>query len=205
MNNLWCFGDSFTAGHGCTPEFAYYQKYKKNKDNLWCNHLGNLLNMKVINNGVNGCSNDIIIDLIIENFEKIQTNDLVIIGKTFSCRYDIPSLNIENKWISAHDVIYHKEQYNEEQYQSIVNFSYHFANDKKYKNRQNNRIDFLISLLNERKIKTLLWSVDEDVKFYDRIKNATNGEIDDAHLSFKGHFQFFQWVYQKLKISETLL
>lgn len=28
MNNLWCFGDSFTAGHGCTPEFEYYQKYK---------------------------------------------------------------------------------------------------------------------------------------------------------------------------------
>jgi hypothetical protein len=198
MNNIWCFGDSFTAGHGCTSEFEYYQNYKKGKDNLWCNHLGNLLNMNVINKGVNGSSNDIIIDLIIENFEKIQPNDLVIIGKTFSCRYDIPSLNIEKKWISAHDVMHHMEEYNEEQYQTILNFSYHFAKDKKYKNRQNNRIDFLIGLLNQRKVKTLLWSVEEDIKFYDRIKNATNGEIDDAHLSFKGHLQFYQWLYGKL-------
>jgi|APGre2960657373_1045057.scaffolds.fasta_scaffold11925_4 hypothetical protein len=198
MNSIWCFGDSFTAGHGCTPEFEYCQNYKKDKDNLWCNHLGNLLNMNVINNGKNGCSNDIIFDLILENFNNIKPNDIVIIGKTFSYRYDIPSLNIKNEWVSAHDVIYHKEKYNEEQYQTILNFSYHFAKDKKYKNRQNNRINFLISLLNEKNIKTLLWSVEEDILFYDRIRDATNGKIDDAHLSFKGHLQFYQWIYQKL-------
>ena len=126
MNSIWCFGDSFTAGHGCTPEFEYCENYKKDKDNLWCNHLGNLLNMNVINNGKNGCSNDIIFDLILENFNNIKPNDIVIIGKTFSYRYDIPSLNIKNEWVSAHDVIYHKEKYNEEQYQTILNFSYHF-------------------------------------------------------------------------------
>jgi len=198
MNSIWCFGDSFTAGHGCTPEFEYCQNYKKDKDNLWCNHLGNLLNMNVINNGKNGCSNDIIFDLMLENFNNIKPNDIVIIGKTFSYRYDIPSLNIKNEWVPAHDVIYHKEKYNEEQYQTILNFSYHFAKDKKYKNRQNNRINFLISLLNEKNIKTLLWSVEEDILFYDRIRDATNGKIDDAHLSFKGHLQFYQWIYQKL-------
>jgi hypothetical protein len=154
--------------------------------------------MNVINNGKNGCSNDIIFDLILENFNNIKPNDIVIIGKTFSYRYDIPSLNIKNEWVSAHDVIYHKEKYNEEQYQTILNFSYHFAKDKKYKNRQNNRINFLISLLNEKNIKTLLWSVEEDILFYDRIRDATNGKIDDAHLSFKGHLQFYQWIYQKL-------
>jgi hypothetical protein len=198
MNNIWCFGDSFTYGHGCTPEYEYYQKYKKDKDNLWCNHLGNLLNMNVINNGKNGCSNDIIFDLMLENFNKIKPNDIVIIGKTFSYRYDIPSLNIKNEWVSAHDVIYHKEKYNEEQCQTILNFSYHFAKDKKYKNRQNNRINFLISLLNEKNIKTLLWSVEEDILFYDRIRDATDGKINDAHLSFNGHLQFYQWIYQKL-------
>ncbi len=198
MNSIWCFGDSFTYGHGCRPEFDYCQKYKKDKDDLWCNHLGNLLNMNVINNGVNGCSNDIIIDLIMNNYQKIESNDVVIIGKTFSYRYDIPAFNTDNDWVSAHDVIYHKEKYNEEQYETILNFSYHFAKDKKYKNRQNNRIDFLISLLNERKVKTLLWSVEDDILFYDRIRDATNGKIDDAHLSFKGHLQFYQWIYQKL-------
>lgn len=198
MNNIWCFGDSFTYGHGCTPEFEYYQKYKKDKDNLWCNHLGNLLNMEVLNKGVNGCSNDIIIDLVIENFNKIKSNDIVIIGKTFSYRFDIAHVNSENNWVSAHDIIYNKEDYNEEQYNTIINFSYYFAKDKNYKNRQNNRIDFLIQLLNERKVKTLLWSVEKDILFYDRIRNATNGKIDDAHLSFKGHLQFYQWIYKQL-------
>lgn len=202
MNNIWCFGDSFTAGHGCTPEFEYYQKYKKDGDKLWCEYLGNILKMNVINKGINGGSNDIIIDIIIDNFDNIKPNDVVIVGKTFSYRYDIPSFGMKNEWVSAHDVIYHKQQYNEEQYQTIINFSYHFAKDRKYKDRQNNRINFLINLLNEKKVKTLLWSVGEDILFYDRIRDATNGKIDDAHLSFKGQLQFYQWVYQKLiKIS----
>ena len=36
------------------------------------------------------------------------------------------------------------------------------------------------------------------MRIYDRIKNATNGNIDDEHLSFNGHYQFYQWIYQKL-------
>lgn len=198
MNNLWCFGDSFTAGYGCTPEFEYYQKYKKQGDKLWCEYLGNILKMNVINKGINGCSNDMIIDSIIDSFNEITESDIVIIGKTFSYRYDIPNLKENNKWISAHDVIYHKEQYSDEQYQTIIDFSYHFANHNLYKDRQNKRIDFISDILQKSNIKTFIWDIKNDMKIYDRIKSATNSEIDDAHLSFAGHFQFYQWMYGKL-------
>ena len=197
MNNLWCFGDSFTAGHGCTPEFEYCQKYKKEGDNLWCDYLGNILKMNVVNKGINGGSNDMIIDSIIDSFSEINTGDIVIIEKTFNYRYDIPNLK-NNKWISAHDVMYHKEQYNDEQYQTIIDFSYQFANHNLYKDRQNKRIDFVNNIFKKSNIKTFIWDIKNDMKVYDRIKNATNGEIDDAHLSFKGHFQFYQWIYGKL-------
>jgi hypothetical protein len=198
MNNIWCFGDSFTAGHGCTSEFEYYQKYKKEGDKLWCEYLGNILKMNVINKGINGGSNDMIIDSIIDSFNKITADDIVIIEKTFNYRYDIPNLKENNKWVSAHDIIYHKEQYNDEQYQTIINFSYHFANHNLYKDRQNKRIDFISNILQKSNIKVFMWDIKTDMQFYDRIKNSTNGEINDGHLSFSGHHQFYQWIYQKL-------
>ena len=52
MNTLWTFGDSFTFGHGCRaggPDEEYYHNYKIKSDNIWPNHLGNMLNLKVKN------------------------------------------------------------------------------------------------------------------------------------------------------------
>jgi hypothetical protein len=154
--------------------------------------------MNVINKGINGGSNDMIIDSIIDSFDKINTDDIVIIEKTFNYRYDIPNLKENNKWVSAHDIIYHKEQYNDEQYQTIINFSYHFANHNLYKDRQNKRIDFISNILQKSNLKVFMWDIKTDMQFYDRIKNSTNGEINDGHLSFSGHHQFYQWIYQKL-------
>ena len=90
MNNLWTFGDSFTAGWGCTPEFEYYKKYYKEGDKIWAELLANETELKLLNISKNGVSNDYIIDSIILNWKKIKKNDFVIIGKTLSHRFDIP-------------------------------------------------------------------------------------------------------------------
>lgn len=198
MNNLWCFGDSFTAGHGCTPEFEYYQKYKKEGDKLWSEYLGNILKMNVINKGINGASNDMIIDTIIDSFYQINSDDIVIIEKTFNYRYDIPNLKENNKWIFAHDIHHHSNDYTDEQYNTIVNFSYYFANDILYIDRQNKRINFINEILKNSNIKVFIWDIKTDMKFYNRIKTDTNGLIDDTHLSFKGHYQFYQWIYKQI-------
>ena len=96
MNTIHTFGDSFTFGHGCRPDGPineYYYNYKSYSDDVWPNLLGQMLNVEVKNLGKCGASNDFIIDSIIYNFEKIQQNDVVIIGKTFYQRFDITNLN----------------------------------------------------------------------------------------------------------------
>ena len=114
MNNLWAFGDSFTAGWGCTPEFEYYKKYYKDGDKLWVEMLSDEMGLTLSNIGKDAASNDYIIDSIILNWKKIKQNDFVIIGKTFSHRFDIPikkeftsrfdmPVSIENRWVTILD------------------------------------------------------------------------------------------------------
>jgi hypothetical protein len=93
MKTLWVFGDSFTFGHGCRPDGPtneYYYNYKMESDDIWPNLLGKILNLKVKNLGHYGVSNDYILDSIIDNFNMIESNDVVIIEKTFYQRFDVP-------------------------------------------------------------------------------------------------------------------
>ena len=149
MDKLWVFGDSFTAGHGCTPEWEYYKKFYKEGDGLWSQHLANELNLKLVNLGKNGASNDQIIDLIIINYNKISTNDTVIIQKSFPSRFDVPSMSAEgDEWVSIFPIInsdLYSKTLSKEQYETVINFCYHFADNSKYKKRQNLRFSFLIN------------------------------------------------------------
>ena len=49
MNKLWTFGDSFTAGFGCTPKFEYYKKYYKEGDKLWVDLLADEMGLTLSN------------------------------------------------------------------------------------------------------------------------------------------------------------
>ena len=96
MVTLWTFGDSFTFGHGCRPDGPtneYYYNYRSESDEVWPNLLGQMLNVEVKNLGKCGASNDFIIDSIIDNVDMIKPNDIVIIGKSFYQRFDMPKLN----------------------------------------------------------------------------------------------------------------
>ena len=209
MNKLWTFGDSFTAGHGCTSEFEYYQKYYKEGDKLWPQHLAQELNLELMNLGENGASNEQIIDSIILNYDKILTNDIVIIEKSYPQRLDVPNMKIEERynWISVFPNFkfdMYLTTLSKEQYETAINFCYYFANDSRYKQRQNLRFDFLVKSLIKDGIKVFVWDLLEirnkmhPIK-YQSIRDATNNEISDGHLSFKGHFEFYKWIYQEIK------
>ena len=89
MNNLFTFGCSFTYGSGCLPGDPYVLKYKKSEDDLiWPEILAKEFNLKLYNFGEPGKSNGRIIDIIIENFDLIQKDDVVIIQKTFPYRFE---------------------------------------------------------------------------------------------------------------------
>ena len=104
MNKLWCFGDSFTAGHGCKYEFDgnfsnenenthYFKMYKDYIDvnkKIWPELLSNLLNLELVNLGKNGLTNEWIADNIITNIKNISTKDVVILQTSTVGRYDFP-------------------------------------------------------------------------------------------------------------------
>jgi len=104
MDKLWCFGDSFTAGHGCkyhsngnfsndNENSYYYKRYKNYIDlnkKIWPEIVSNALNLELINLGKNGLSNEWIADTILSNIKNISTNDIVILQTSTIGRYDFP-------------------------------------------------------------------------------------------------------------------
>jgi hypothetical protein len=209
MNKLWTFGDSFTAGHGCIETDEYYEKYHKEGDKLWSQHLADELNLELMNLGSNGASNEKIIDSIILNYDKISTNDIVIIEKSYPQRLDVPNMGAEGgEWATISPNFYfnwYSKTLSKEQYETAINFCYHFTNNSKYRKRQNLRFNFLIKSLIKDGIKVFVWDILE-IKTkkihpieYQTIGDATNNEIPDGHFSFKGHLEFYKWIYQKIK------
>jgi hypothetical protein len=216
MNKLWTFGDSFTAGHGCKENDVYYKKYYKEGDKLWSEHLADELNLESINLGVNGSSNERIIDSIITNYDKISINDIVIIQKSYPHRLDVPNMGTEgNDWVT----IFANYEFNtwylktlsKEQYQTAIDFCYYFSDNSKYKKRQNLRFGFLNKSLIKDGIKVFVWDLLEiknkklHLLDYQTISDATNNEISDGHFSFNGHYQFYEWIYQKIKTKNEII
>jgi lysophospholipase L1-like esterase len=220
MNTLWTFGDSFTAGWGCTPEFEYYKKYYKEGDKLWTELLADEMGLPLLNIGKNAASNDYIIDSIILNWKKIKKNDFVVIGKTFTHRFDIPikkeftsifdiPVSIENRWVTILDKFSLDNGYNlfnKEEFETIVNFNYLFAANPLYKERQDLRYDFLVKQLKEKNIKVYLWDVLSHAKLkFNTIQMDTNNELIDGHFSFKGHVEFYKWISKKIKNENKII
>jgi hypothetical protein len=214
MNKIWCFGDSFTAGHGCIPGYQYYDEYRTDGDMIWTEHLSKSTGLEVINLGKMGYSNYSIFDSIVENYQKIKKNDIVIIGKTFPGRFDIPYNNqLKNVFSSIEktDSLVERElsEFSGEVLETIINFQYYFASNKLYKKRQDNYFQFITNLLKDTiEVKQIIeWDI-SNIKFihgFDTIINDSNSKIIDYHFSFKGHKEFSEWVLLKLNGYTKLL
>ena len=98
MNNLWTFGDSFTFGYGCrkfpghsaAPYNIKYANYIDLNKPIWAEHVASTLGLELLNYGVNGISNDHIIDYVFDNMSKFKVGDIIIIQISTSARYDFP-------------------------------------------------------------------------------------------------------------------
>jgi len=208
MKTLWVFGDSHTAGHGCTPTFEYYEKWYKEGDKLWSEHLAGYLKVNLENKGRNGCSNDIMLDRIIEWFYEIKEGDIVIIGKTYSHRFDVPQKEGFNSIVRdglnsifwdwdtfANDDIL--SQFTLDEKKCIVDFQYYFMTSPLFDERWVNRYNWIKRLLEERGCRVIVWDVVKDLKGFQTIRMGTNNKIKDDHLSFQGHKDFFMYMLNK--------
>ena len=203
-NKLWTFGDSHTAGHGCTKGFEYYNEYKKEGDEIWPVLLANELELSLTNLGENGSSNDMIFDKVIQYYKFFNEGDIVIIGQTYTHRFDIPIIKDNEKKLCAvywdwsnkalEDTL---NQYSNEQKETITNFQYYFMNDNLYEIRWIRRFNWIKIILDKIGCKCIVWDVKNELTGIETIKDASSGKIDDGHISFNGHKQFMEKIYQK--------
>jgi hypothetical protein len=216
MKNLWVFGDSFTAGNGSLPNEIYELRYKKtDADVIWPEKLSKLLNHKLINRAAGLYSNDKIIDSILEEFDDIQHNDIVIIQKSFAHRFDIPN-EIDNvlltiapnskqmlmNWYNNNTNM--KKRYNEFEMEAIEYIAVTMESEL-IQERQNKRFDFLEKIIKNKRVKKcFVWDIIEAIQpdnlKYETIFKASNGEINDMHWSYKGHSDFTYWILNQLDI-----
>lgn len=207
-NKLFTFGDSFTFNKSYTSDDEYIKLYRKEDDLFWPDILANKFNLELFNFGYGSLSNDRIIDTILENHHLINQNDVVIIGKTFYHRFDIPYNNL-NKEISKQftTITPHSHSFNllielgfsEKESESIIYFM-NLVDDECFVNRTNFRYEFIKNFLFSKKIKKcIFWEVKDLWAKFESIKTATNDKINDNHWSFKGHKDFANYL-----ISNTL-
>ena len=214
MSKLWVFGDSFTAGNGCLANEEYPLKYKLASEHLiWPEILTKNLNLELVNKGMGLYSNDKIIDSIIEVFNNIQHNDVVIIQKSFVHRFDIPN-EIDNvlltiapnskhmlNWYSNNTNM--KKRYNKFEMKAIEYIAVTMDN-KLIQERQNKRFNFLEKLIKNKEVKKcFVWDIIEAIQpdnlKYETIFKATNGKINDGHWSYKGHKDFAEYIIEQIE------
>jgi len=194
MNTLWTFGDSYTEGHGCLIEDEYYKNYWKSGDKIWPLWLSELLNVNLKNCGFGGYSNDMILDSIVDNWKDIKKGDIVFIGFTFPCRFDIP---IDNKLRTIVNN-FKDAPLKKEEIETIINFQYYFSNNILYKKRQYKRLNWVKELLISKGCKlVILWDIQIDIQDLETITEATNHNIIDGHLSYNSHKKLAEQFYKK--------
>ena len=210
--NLWTFGCSFTKGDGTLEQDLYNNQFKIREDDLpWTSLLAKQLNLNLKNIGEGGVSNDTILDSIILNWDSINEGDYVVIGKTWSHRFDFPKYNDSLKLKS---IVYRggekdvkkwfdeatQDIYTPTQIECIKTFSVEFATQQAYSKRHDTRFNFIKkALLEHKKVKVChIWDVESKWNDFELIVDATSREINDYHWSFKGHKDFLAYLNQFL-------
>ena len=198
MRKLFTFGDSFTFNKKY-EECEYSIKYRKNGELIWPDIISKKIGFELYNFGYGSLSNDRIMDNIIEKINLITENDIVIVGKTFYDRFDIPNNenNIKPGLVykfttitpGSFDLLV-KLGFTKQEANSIIYYGHQYDNDIFIK-RTNLRFDFIKKFLENNKIyNCFFWDVEYNWGKYENIKQSTNNEIFDLHWSYKGHRDF---------------
>lgn len=90
MDNLWIFGDSFSAPFS-NPEVGGfgipYMQYKGYEPNIFADTLSERLNLNHINKAYGGCDNYTIFESICNNVNDIGDEDIIIVGWSSKNRF----------------------------------------------------------------------------------------------------------------------
>jgi len=213
-NNIWFFGDSFTAGDGCIKERPTDGEYFKLKPHgvLWTNGVADHFNMNVINKSVGGASNDWIINSLIGELLKIQPNDIVVVGLSYPERFQLINKKFKiHQNFFPHDFTNDKTElildnndrkYNNELFKALKLFviEYRIQHGDILKEYHHNQVYKILKKIEQSNVKTLLWSVDNRPT-YETIDDVIGNE--DKHWSWKGHNDWMLKCVELLENNQT--
>lgn len=204
MNTIWFFGDCFTWGFGCKPKDPYY-KFKKEDDKIWTGIVAEKLNMRERKPYYGVGAFPYIIHLFIDSLKDIKSDDIVIFGDTIpdgvltinKDKNKISSLNCVN---FKKDNCYFRDE--EEKNVTLPFLNYHtIPHKEKWVEFYKNQVESISKEILKRNVKTFYWSHDiwDKENKFERIIDATNGEIDDVHFSWKGHKEMAQYILKLIE------
>jgi len=215
MNNIWFFGDSFTYGDGCLPGFDYYEKYPSDDMRIWTTRISQQYNSIERNLSERGCSTPMIINSLINNLSNIKFGDIVILSDSLPSR----TLGVNSKRrkielvttdiFETHHGLDNFFEYEIER-ESFLN---HIINniipyESIWKKFYENQIESLQLELLNRGVEFYfwshsMWSLRRDS--FVRIREHTNGKIDDGHFSWEGHSQMTKIISEAIKNKKYII
>jgi hypothetical protein len=215
MNKLWIFGDSFSATNKRNNIEHWrrdYIKWKGYTTLVWPEFLNKILNYKLINLSISATDNYTIFDTIIDNIDKIEKDDIMIIGWSSTLRFRlVDKTNSFNTIRPSSDFKV-----------STLNIPFEYNNislntinevlinrDTELYEYELNRFIKIINLY-LKDVKILHWSPFQlhhphlkikrisEIDRLETISMETDGGLDDYHYSENGHLELSKKIYNIL-------
>lgn len=215
MGKLWIFGDSFSASNSRNTIENWrieYAKWKGYTTKVWPEFLNETLKLKLINLSISATDNYTIFDSIIDNIDKIEENDIVLIGWSSTLRFRVADKSNSFNTIRPSTDFKKSTLNNTYEYQNIslntINEMLVNRDNSLYEHELNRYIRIIDLYLKD--IKKLHWSHFENqhtllnitridkINEIQTITQETNREVDDYHYSENGHKELSKIIYSKL-------
>lgn len=215
MRRIWVFGDSFSATNRRSNIEGWrikYIKWKGYTTDVWPEVLNSRLKNKLINLSISATDNYTIFETIIDNIDKIEREDIVIIGWSSTLRFRL--IDKSGNFNTIRPM--------QDKKKSTLEFSYEYNNismntiNEILVNRDNalfeeeiNRFIKMINLVNPGS-RIIHWSPFESsqsnlnihrigiLDSLETIDIETKGEISDYHYSEMGHLELGNYFYDLL-------
>lgn len=215
MSKLWIFGDSFSASNNRVNIESWRRKYIKWKGytpKVWPEFLNEMIDVKLINLAISATDNYTIFDTIIDNIDKIEPTDIVIIGWTSTLRFRLVDRNNEFNTIRPSNSLDKSTLDSTFEYKNIslntINEMIVNRDSELFEYELNRFIKIINLYLNN--VKILHWSPFQHNHPYLKIVNIdgldsfetismeTNNEVIDYHYSENAHNELSKKIYNIL-------
>ena len=211
-NTAWFFGDSFTFGDGC-EKLQGGEYIKKFPDGiLWTTEFARHFNMNEKNMGINGGSNDTILNTLITQMVNIKPNDIVIFGLSFPERFQLINKYTNSFMDYSPHVFFNPSrtddtykfdlkdgEYNNKLFELIKQYitEFRIPHGEILQEYSKTQAESLLQILQRNGVTTFIWDIQSNANAFESIDDIINN--GDAHWSWDGHHT---WAVECIKLIE---